>query len=105
MSGGTLDATEEPAKRTRVLNGVAVGGGDLADCDVLDLDCEDGELEILRALECRPRLLTVEAHPHLGCSHDAVETELARLGYDVATAEPIEADDDIVNYVALRDAA
>lgn len=74
----------------------------LPDCDVLDLDCEGAELEILRALDCRPRLLTVEAHPHLGSSHAAVEAALEDLGYDVVEREPIAADGDIVNYVALR---
>lgn len=76
----------------------------LLPCDVLDVDCEGAELEILRTLEHRPRLLTVEAHPHLGCSHDAVEAELARLGYEIAEKEPIRRDSDIVNYVALQDA-
>lgn len=73
-------------------------------CDVLDLDCEGAELEILRGIEFRPRLLTVEAHPHLGCPHEAVEAELARLGYETHEREPIRPGEDIVNYVALRDA-
>ena len=76
---------------------------DIPPCDVLDMDCEGAELEILRSLEARPRLLTVEAHPHLGCSHDDVETQLDRLGYDVVEREPIESGSDIVNYVAIRE--
>lgn len=81
-----------------------VSPSDLPECEVLDLDCEGAELEILRALDYRPRLLTVEAHPHLGCPHDEVETELDRLGYDIQEKEPIAADSDIVNYVARQDA-
>lgn len=76
----------------------------IPDCDVLDLDCEGAELEILRGLEFRPRLLTVEAHPHLGCSRDDVEAALVQMGYDVVDAEPIAQGDDITNYVAIRDA-
>lgn len=75
---------------------------ELPECDVLDLDCEGAELEILRGIEFRPRLITVEVHPHLGCSHDEVESRLADLGYDVLKKEPIRPGDDIVNYVAVR---
>lgn len=77
----------------------------IPECDVLDVDCEGAELAILQSLTFRPRLITVEAHPHLGCSHDEIEVELARLGYDVVTKEPIRSDSDIVNYVAVRDSS
>jgi len=80
-----------------------VSPAELPDCDVLDVDCEGAELEILEGLDGRPRLLTVEVHPHLGCSQEAVETQLLRLGYDVVNREPIEPDSDIVNLVALHD--
>lgn len=75
----------------------------IPECDVLDVDCEGAELEVLRGMACRPRLLAVEAHPHLGCSHDDVKFELDRLGYEIVEREPIDRDGDIVNYVALRD--
>lgn len=72
-------------------------------CDVLDVDCEGAELDVLRALDFTPRLLTVEAHPHLGCSADEVETELVDLGYTIAEREPIREDSDIVHFVALQE--
>lgn len=75
----------------------------LPECDVLDLDCEGTELEILRALEFNPRLLTVEAHPHLGCPLDEVEAQLADLGYTIVEQEPIRPNRDIVNYVAIHE--
>ncbi|WP_458204905.1 FkbM family methyltransferase [Haladaptatus sp. NG-SE-30] len=78
---------------------------DIPECNVLDLDCEGAELEILRGIEFRPRLLTVEAHPHLGCSHDEVESQLTTLGYDIEEKEPIESGSEIVNYVAIRDSS
>lgn len=71
-------------------------------CDVLDMDCEGAELEILRGLEFKPRLLTVEAHPHLGCSHNEIEAQLDRLGYTIVDKAPIESESDIVNYVAVQ---
>lgn len=80
-----------------------VSPADIPTCNVLDLDCEGAELEILQELDFRPRLITVEAHPHLGCPHDEIESQLDRLGYDVVDREPIERDDDIVNYVAMRE--
>lgn len=76
----------------------------IPDCDVLDLDCEGAELEILRELECRPRLLTVEVHPHLGPAQEEVAAELDRLGYEIVEASPV-ADGEIRNYVALRESA
>ncbi|WP_440990369.1 FkbM family methyltransferase [Haloarchaeobius baliensis] len=75
----------------------------LPECDVLDLDCEGAELEILRDLRFRPRLLTVEAHPHLGCPVDEVVTELEAMGYDIVDREPIRPGNDIENVVALRE--
>ncbi|MFC4550988.1 MULTISPECIES: FkbM family methyltransferase [Halorussus] len=83
-------------------DGEALPPEELPECDVLDLDCEGAELEILRGIRFRPRLVTVEVHPHLGCSHDEVESELTDLGYDVLEKEPIRPGDDIVNYVAVR---
>jgi hypothetical protein len=83
-------------------DGEMVAPGDLPDCDVLDLDCEGAELDVLSGLDVRPRLLTVEAHPHLGCPRDAVEDRLASMGYDVVRREPIAPDTDITNYVAVR---
>lgn len=86
-------------------DGDRLAAGELPACDVLDLDCEGAELDVLRGLEFRPRLLTVEAHPHLGCPHDAVEAELDRLGYEVVQTAAVDADSRIVNYVAVRDSA
>lgn len=74
---------------------------ELPECDVLDLDCEGAELEILRGLAFKPRLLTVEVHPHLGCSHDDVEAQLVHLGYDIVEKEPIDSGSEIINYVAI----
>lgn len=83
--------------------GDSVSPESLPDCDVLDLDCEGAELDVLRRMDCRPRLLTVEAHPHLGCSPTAVETELAALGYEVVHSATIQGESRITNYVAVRD--
>lgn len=69
----------------------------------VDVDCEGCELAVLRAPESTPRFLTVEAHPHLGCSRAAVERRLRDRGYDIVTSEPINPDSDIVNVVAGQD--
>lgn len=81
-------------------DGDAVAPEAIPECDVLDIDCEGAELEILRDLQFRPRLLAVEAHPHLGGDRDEVAAELRRLGYDVVDEEPIRPESDIVNFVA-----
>lgn len=53
------------------------------ECDVLELDCEGAELDILRALDFRPRVIIVETHPHIDCPAHEVESELSRRGYEV----------------------
>ncbi|WP_267639790.1 FkbM family methyltransferase [Haloarchaeobius amylolyticus] len=100
---GTVSANSE--RIFGEADGEQVPPDELPDCDVLDLDCEGAELEILRGMPCRPRLLTVEAHPHVGCSQAAVEAELDALGYEVLWKEPIRPGDDIVNYVAMLESA
>lgn len=79
-----------------------VAPSDLPECDVLDLDCEGAELEILRGIEFEPRLVTVEAHPHLGCSREAVGDQLRSQEYEIVEAEPIRSESDIANYVAVK---
>ena len=53
------------------------------ECDVLKLDCEGAELDILRELDFRPRVVIVETHPHVDCPAHEVEAELSRRGYEV----------------------
>lgn len=84
-------------------DGEVLPPSDVPECDVLDLDCEGAEAEILEGLECRPRLLTVEVHPHLGPSIAGIEGRLDELGYEIVDREPIDRDDQITNFVALRD--
>ena len=78
----------------------SIAPSDLPDCDVLDLDCEGAELDILEDIDCEPRLVTVEVHPHLGPTREAVEGQLRSMGYDIVRAEPIRAESDITHYVA-----
>jgi hypothetical protein len=63
------------------------------ECDVLELDCEGAELEILRALDVAPRVVVVEIHPQHGSPRDAVVSELADLGYEIAGEGPVGMDD------------
>lgn len=82
--------------------GERIAPGEIPECDVLDIDCEGAELEVLRGIEFEPRLLTVEAHPHLGGEPEAVETHLRKSGYEILDSAPIAPDSDIVNYAAKR---
>lgn len=100
--GSVSDASKRIFGRA---DGERLSLADIPECDVLDLDCEGTELEILRELEFCPRLLTVEAHPHFGCSHDAVEAQLADRGYEIVEKAPIEEESDIVNFVALQNSS
>jgi hypothetical protein len=80
----------------------AVAPADLPACDVLDVDCEGAELEVLRGIDVRPRVLVVEAHPHLGCSCAAVAEDLDVMGYEMVDREPADAPDEITNFVTRR---
>jgi precorrin-6B methylase 2 len=52
-------------------------------CDVLVLDCEGAEIEILEAMDQRPRITIVEAHAFLDSPASSVEETLVDLGYEV----------------------
>lgn len=98
ISDSSRDLFGPPDDRT-------VAPSDLPDCDVLDLDCEGAELDILRGIDFEPRLVTVEAHPHLGCSREAVEAQLRSQGYEIVRKAPIRSGSDITNYVAVTESA
>ena len=71
--------------------GPALAPADLPDCDVLELDCEGAEVEILRQLAIRPRVVLVETHGLYGAPTAVVSDLLRGLGYavqDLGIAEP-----------------
>lgn len=63
---------------------------DLPECDFLELDCEGAELGIVRRLAVRPRVVSVEYHPHLGVTEAEIREALAEKGYRV-TEKAVEA--------------
>lgn len=63
---------------------------DLPECDLLELDCEGAELGIVRGLAIRPRVVSVEYHPHLGMTEAEIREALAEKGYRV-TEKAVEA--------------
>lgn len=63
----------------------------LPPCDVLELDCEGAEIDILRGMGIRPRVILVESHGIYGAPTAAVVDVLEQIGYettDLGTAEP-----------------
>ncbi|WP_211531171.1 FkbM family methyltransferase [Methanocalculus chunghsingensis] len=65
-------------------NAVTVDPKDLPDCDILELDCEGSEIDILRSLRIRPRVIIVEIHPFLFPDDPCwVLDRLAALGYRI----------------------
>ena len=71
--------------------GDIVAPDQLPDCDVLELDCEGAEIDILRNMVIRPRVVIVETHGAYGAPTPLVETMLRELGYTVRNlglAEP-----------------
>jgi hypothetical protein len=55
-------------------------------CDVLELDCEGAEVEILRGLAYRPRVILVETHGCFGAPTAETERILKAMGYVVVDA-------------------
>jgi hypothetical protein len=104
--------TEETAKRNKVTNidvhhaivskpiavygqqsdfGEVVSPDQLPECDVLELDCEGAEVDILRSMAIRPRVIIVETHGAYGAPTPLVDSLLRELGYEVrglGLAEP-----------------
>ena len=57
---------------------------DLPECDVIEMDCEGAEVEILKKLIVKPRVIIVEIHPHRTKeSPDWVLFDLKSKGYDI----------------------
>jgi hypothetical protein len=69
----------------------AVAPSELPECDVLELDCEGAELDILRDMTVRPRVVLVETHGLYGATTPALTGLLEERGYRVrrrGVAEP-----------------
>ncbi|WP_186313384.1 FkbM family methyltransferase [Halorubrum salsamenti] len=62
----------------------------LPECDVLELDCEGAELEILKNISIRPKVLLVESHGVYGASSEEVEKILKELSYTIQSKEIAE---------------
>jgi hypothetical protein len=67
-----------------------VDAADLEPCDVLELDCEGAELQILRELSIRPRIILVETHGVYGATTADVAAQLQQMGYIVTDLGPAE---------------
>ncbi|KQT56190.1 hypothetical protein ASG52_24250 [Methylobacterium sp. Leaf456] len=90
--------------------GAVVPPGDLPACDVLELDCEGAEVQILREMTIRPRVLLVETHGIYGAPTALVSGLMQAAGYtvsDLGWAEPLLAEacarDDVRVLQGLRD--
>jgi hypothetical protein len=62
----------------------------LPQCDVLEMDCEGGELDILRHMVIRPRVLIVETHGVFGASTQDVRQVMEALGYTILSVRLAE---------------
>ena len=69
-----------------------VAGSSIADCDVLQMDCEGAEFNILQELKIRPRSIIVETHGFLGASTSDVKSLLQDMGYHVKNLGLAEVD-------------
>jgi len=57
---------------------------ELPDVDVLEMDCEGSEIEILDALEIRPRVLIVELHPNKFDGPNKAPLQMIQeMGYEI----------------------
>ncbi|QIB74230.1 hypothetical protein G3I44_07930 [Halogeometricum borinquense] len=61
----------------------------LAECDILELDCEGSEVTILKEMNIRPRIVIVETHAHFDAPAALVREILNERGYSV-THEAID---------------
>lgn len=73
-------------------------------CDVLQLDCEGAEVEIIKNLGFKPRVIAVECHGFLGAPSDKVKKILEINNYKVAdmgVAEPSKSEFCVKNDITV----
>jgi protein-L-isoaspartate O-methyltransferase len=71
--------------------GATIASSQIPQCNVLQLDCEGAEVEILRELTIRPRVILVETHGVYGAPTNLIASLLEKRGYivsDRGLAEP-----------------
>lgn len=61
---------------------------EIEDCDVLEMDCEGGEMDIIPKLTVRPRRIIVETHPQFDSETEDVVSLLHNQGYELLRKEP-----------------
>jgi hypothetical protein len=76
-------------------DGEALPPSELPACDVLELDCEGAELEILKGMTIRPRVIIVETHGYLGSPTVAVSEGLNDMGYVVTDRTSVDGEKDV----------
>lgn len=76
---------------------------DLPPCDVLELDCEGSELDVLRGMECRPRVVVVETHEPLGVPSEDVSEVLEEKGYRIVNRVAAGMNDELEVLTAVRE--
>ena len=78
-----------------VQSGETLPADQLPPCDVLELDCEGAEMQILREMTIRPRVLLVETHGVYSSPTSEVASAMMACGYvvsDLGWAEPSQVD-------------
>jgi len=60
-----------------------VSAKELKKCNVLEIDCEGAEVDILKELDIKPRVIIVETHPSKGASTKKVSKIMRNRGYRV----------------------
>lgn len=76
--------------------------GALPSCDVLELDCEGSELDVLRGMECRPRVVVVETHEPLGVPAADVCEVLKENEYRIVNRATAGANDELEVLTAVQ---
>lgn len=72
---------------------------ELPQMDVLELDCEGAELDILKSLNHRPRVLSIEVHPKFGVTVDDITSWLTENGYEVINTKGEDEPNDSVKWL------
>lgn len=65
---------------------------ELPACDVLELDCEGSELNILRNMNIRPRLILVESHGMNNAPSTEIQEQLENMGYCIVEKKVADVD-------------
>jgi hypothetical protein len=79
-----------------IQNAPTLSAEDLPECDVLEMDCEGGEIHILDNLGINPECIIVETHPRQNADTRKIGRILKTMGFEIVESKPDRNSGDVI---------